>query len=93
MRQSCFQEFVEWLLDNLFYLVTIFVAGSLVIKYQIYSPTSNDIPAIVTWILIIVSNPSPKAFAIKMATLRSDEPKMKRITRKNLLQHLKLWNI
>ncbi|MCC6298322.1 MAG: hypothetical protein IT314_03420 [Anaerolineales bacterium] len=51
MNQSRLQEFVEWLLDNVFDIATILVAGFLVARYQITSPTPDDIPAIVTWIL------------------------------------------
>ncbi|HNS62109.1 MAG TPA: hypothetical protein PKK96_13980 [Anaerolineales bacterium] len=55
MKQSRFQEFIEWLLDNLFDIVTILVAGYLVIRYQITAPTPDDIPAIVTWILSVLA--------------------------------------
>lgn len=51
MKQSRLQEFVEWLLDNVFDIVTILVAGFLVARYQITPPTSDDIPEVVTWIL------------------------------------------
>jgi len=51
MQQSRLQAFVEWLLDNLFDMLTILVAGSLVIRYQIRPPTSTDITEIATWIL------------------------------------------
>lgn len=55
MKQSRFQEFVEWLLDNLFDIATILVAGSLVIRYQITPPTPEDLPAIATWILGVLA--------------------------------------
>lgn len=55
MKQSRFQEFLEWLFDNLFDIVTILVAGLLVIRYQITPPTLDDIPAIVTWILGVLA--------------------------------------
>lgn len=55
MKQSRFQEFIEWLLDNLFDIVTILVAGTLVIRYQITAPTFDDMPAIVTWILSVLA--------------------------------------
>jgi hypothetical protein len=51
MQQPRFQVFIEWLLDNLFDILTILVAGSLVIRYQIHLPTSADIAEIATWIL------------------------------------------
>ncbi|GAB4578411.1 MAG: hypothetical protein Fur0022_11460 [Anaerolineales bacterium] len=51
MNQSRLQEFVEWLLDNIFDIVTVLVAILLVGKYQITPPTSNDIAEIATWIL------------------------------------------
>jgi len=51
MQQSRFQVFVEWLLDNLFDIVTILVAGFLVARYQLRPPTLADITEIATWIL------------------------------------------
>jgi len=54
MKQSRIQAFVEWLLDNLFDVITIVVAASLVIRYQISPPTSADITEIVTWILAVL---------------------------------------
>jgi len=51
MKQNRLQVFVEWLLDNLFDFVTILVAGFLVIRYQLRSPTTTDITEIVVWIL------------------------------------------
>ena len=51
MQQSRFQVFVEWLLDNLFDIVTILVAGFLVARYQLHPPTLADITEIATWIL------------------------------------------
>jgi hypothetical protein len=51
MQQSRLQAFVEWLLDNLFDVLTILVAGSLVIRYQIHPPTSTEIAEIAAWIL------------------------------------------
>lgn len=54
MKQSRVQEFVEWLFDNVFDIVTILVAGFLVIRYQITPPTPADIPGIATWILSVL---------------------------------------
>lgn len=51
MEQSRLQAFVEWLLDNLFDVLTILVAGFLVIRYQISPPAPTDIAEIATWIL------------------------------------------
>ena len=51
MQQSRLQAFVEWLLDNLFDMATILVAGLLVVRYQIRPPTPADITEIATWIL------------------------------------------
>lgn len=54
MKQTRFQDIVEWLLDNLFDIATIFVAGYLVIYYQKSPPTFDDIPFITTWILAVL---------------------------------------
>jgi hypothetical protein len=51
VEQSRLQAFVEWLLDNLFDMLTILVAGFLVIRYQIRPPAPTDIAEIATWIL------------------------------------------
>jgi hypothetical protein len=55
MKQSRLQAFVEWLLDNLFDFATILVAGFLVIRYQLRSPTTTDIAEIVVWILGVLA--------------------------------------
>ena len=55
MQHSRFQIFVEWLLDNLFDILTILVAGSLVIRYQLHPPTSTDLPELTTWILGVLA--------------------------------------
>lgn len=55
MEQSRLQVFVEWLLDNLFDMLTILVAGSLVIRYQIRPPAPTDIAEIATWILGVLA--------------------------------------
>ena len=51
MPPSRFTAFVEYLLDNLFDIVTIFVAAYLVIRHQIVPFTSNDIVDLATWML------------------------------------------
>jgi hypothetical protein len=54
MQSSKTQTTVEFLLDNLFDILTIVVAGYLVIRYQVNPPTSNDITEIATWILAVL---------------------------------------
>lgn len=51
MEQSRLQAFVGWLFDNVFDVLTILLAASVVIRYQIRPPTPTDIAEIATWIL------------------------------------------
>lgn len=50
-----FEKFIVLLLDNLFDFATIIIAGVLVIRYQITSPTQSDLPEITTWILAVLA--------------------------------------
>jgi hypothetical protein len=54
MQPSRFQTFVEYLLDNLFDIVTIVVAGYLVIRHQVQPFASTDIAELATWILAVL---------------------------------------
>lgn len=54
MQQSRFQMFVEYLLDNIFDIATIVVAGYLVIRHQVQPFTPNDIAELATWILAVL---------------------------------------
>lgn len=49
--QVSFRRIVEFILDNLFDLVTIGIAAYLVIHYQVFPATEGDLPTITTWIL------------------------------------------
>lgn len=51
MKPSRLQTIVEYLLDNLFDIFTILVAGYLVIRHQISPFTTSDIAELATWIL------------------------------------------
>lgn len=54
MEKSRSQRFVEFLLDNLFDIVTIFVAGYTVIRHQFRPFTSSDIGELATRILAVL---------------------------------------
>jgi len=54
MQPSRFQAFIEYLLDNLFDIVTIVVAGYLVIRHQIRPFAPSDIAELATWILAVL---------------------------------------
>jgi hypothetical protein len=54
MQPSRLQTFVEYLLDNLFDIATIVVAGYLVIRHQVKPFTSSDIGELATWILAVL---------------------------------------
>jgi hypothetical protein len=54
MPSSRFQALVGYLLDNLFDISTILVAGYLVIRHQIQPFTSSDIAELATWILAVL---------------------------------------
>ena len=54
MKQSPLRNFVEYLLDNLFDILTIVVAAYLVIRNQLQPPTANDIPDLANWILAVL---------------------------------------
>jgi hypothetical protein len=54
MTPSRFRALVEYVLDNLFDILTIAVAGVLVFRYQIRPATTNDIPDLATWILAVL---------------------------------------
>ncbi len=54
MQPSRLQTIIEFVLDNLFDILTIVIAGYLVIHYQVYPPRQNDITEIVTWILAVL---------------------------------------
>lgn len=54
MHPSRFRLFVEYLLDNLFDIVTILVAGYLVIRHQVSPFAPSDIAELATWILAVL---------------------------------------
>jgi hypothetical protein len=54
MKRTRFQAFVEYLLDNLFDIATILVAGYLVIRHQVQPFASTDIAELATWILAVL---------------------------------------
>lgn len=54
MQNTKLYAVVEYLLDNIFDLLTIGVAGFLVIKYQINKPETVDLPEITTWVLAVL---------------------------------------
>jgi hypothetical protein len=54
MHPPRFQKFVEFLIDNLFDIATIVVAGFIVVRYEIRPPTQADIPELATWILAVL---------------------------------------
>jgi hypothetical protein len=54
MGTSRFQAFVEYLLDNLFDVTTIVVAGYLVVRHQVTPFTAADIIDLATWILAVL---------------------------------------
>jgi hypothetical protein len=54
MQSSRFQAFVEYLLDNLFDIVTILIAGYLVIRHQVQPFGPNDITELATRILAVL---------------------------------------
>ena len=54
MQSSRLQSLVEYLLDNLFDIVTILVAGYLVIRHQVQPFGPNDIAELATWILAVL---------------------------------------
>lgn len=54
MQKSHFQKIFEYLLDNLFDIVTIVVAAYLVIRHELEPFTANDIPELATWILAVL---------------------------------------
>lgn len=54
MKSSKLRAFVEYLLDNLFDIFTILVAGYLVIRGQIQPFTNENIPDLATWILAVL---------------------------------------
>lgn len=54
MKTERFQKIVEYLLDNLFDIVTILVAGALVIRHELRPFTANDIGDLATWILAVL---------------------------------------
>lgn len=51
---SRFEKLIPFVLDNLFDVATIIVAGALVVRYQISAPTQSDIPEIATWVLAVL---------------------------------------
>lgn len=55
MKDSPLRNFVEFLLDNLFDILTIVIAGYLVIRSQLQPPTANDVPNLATWILAVLA--------------------------------------
>lgn len=54
MQSSRFQTFIEFLFDNLFDIITIFVAGYLIVRHQIQPFTANDVPELATGILAVL---------------------------------------
>lgn len=55
MKDSPLRNFVEFLFDNLFDILTIVIAGYLVIRNQLQPPTANDIPNLANWILAVLA--------------------------------------
>ncbi|GIV89776.1 MAG: hypothetical protein KatS3mg055_2294 [Chloroflexus sp.] len=55
MKPSRLQILVEYLLDNLFDILTILVAGYLVIRHQISPFTTSDIAELATgyWVCLV----------------------------------------
>jgi len=54
METSRFQKSVEFFLDNLFDIVTILVAGYLVVRHQLKPFAPSDISELATWILAVL---------------------------------------
>lgn len=54
MASNRIQKAIEFILDNLFDIATIIVAAGLVVRYQIQSPTLENIPELITWILAVL---------------------------------------
>ena len=54
MNASRFQKFVEFIIDNLFDLITVCVAAYIVTRHQFQPFTSNDIPNLVSWLLGVI---------------------------------------
>lgn len=54
MEASRFQKSVEFVLDNLFDIVTILVAGYLVVRHQVKPFMPSDIGELATWILAVL---------------------------------------
>jgi hypothetical protein len=54
MKPSRLQTFVEYLLDNLFDITTILVAGYLVIRYQLQPATPNEVADLLAGILTVL---------------------------------------
>jgi len=54
MPRSRFQQFIEFVIDNLFDIATIAIAALVVIRYEIRTPTQTDVPEITTWILAVL---------------------------------------
>lgn len=55
VTESRLRRLVEFFLDNLFDLITIVVAASLVTKYAVTPPTQADIPGLANWILAVLA--------------------------------------
>jgi hypothetical protein len=54
MHPSRFQRIIEYVLDNLFDVATILLAGYLVMRHQIRPFTSSDFGDLATWILAVL---------------------------------------
>jgi hypothetical protein len=54
MKLPKLRAFVEYLLDNLFDIITIIMAGYLVARGQLRPFTNEDIPELATWILAVL---------------------------------------
>lgn len=54
MNSSWLTKFVEYILDNLFDILTVIAAAILVTYYSIKSPTQSDIPLLATFILALL---------------------------------------
>ena len=51
MVRNKIRVILDWVIDNLFDLITIVVAAVIVIWYQIHAPTQEDIPELMSWVL------------------------------------------
>lgn len=91
METSRFQKSVEFLLDNLFDISTIFVAGYLVIRHQIKPFTSSDVGELATWILAVLGLIAVSGLWDRNRRLHRIE-KLSQEVRELVLRHLRWEN-